>query len=305
MRSVRFGVVFTANADAAQWTDLARRAEGEGFSTVLVADHLANPMACGPLILAAAAATTTLRVGSYVYCNDFRHPTVLAKEVATIDVLSNGRMEFGVGAGWAKSEYDEVGLPFDAPGVRADRFEESVGVMTSLLAGERVTHAGAHYQLNGFLGSPMPAQQPVPLLIGGGGPRMVRLAGRKANIVGFVPRSLPTGGLDMTEFAPESMDRKVADLEHAVAETGRSDGGPERSVILFGLHRRAANAQDNVAAQGADPDLALTSPFVLVGDAKQIADTITERHDRWGITYYVCFERDFEKLIPVVHEFAR
>src|SRR5581483_2790832 len=124
-RSFRFGVVFTSAFDPVRWSATARRVEAEGFDTLLVADHFDNPMACGPLIMAAASATTRLRVGSYVYNSDLRHPAMLAKEVATMDVLSGGRLELGLGAGWQKEEYDWAGLPFEPPGVRAGRFEES------------------------------------------------------------------------------------------------------------------------------------------------------------------------------------
>src|SRR3954451_18448510 len=139
MRPLRFGMVFTGATQPREWRDLARRLEGEGFSSLLVADHYLNPMACGILQIAAADATTTLRVGSYVYNNDFRHPALLAKEAATIDVMSGGRLELGVGAGYHKGEYKAVGLPFDAPGVRASRFEEGVEIMTRLFTGEKVS----------------------------------------------------------------------------------------------------------------------------------------------------------------------
>src|SRR5687767_3997434 len=149
-----------------------------------------NPMACGPLIMSAAAATTTLRVGSYVYDNDFRHPALLAKEAATMDVLSGGRFELGIGAGWAKEEYDQVGLTFDPPGVRRRRLEEAVPIIRRLFAGELITHDGAHYQLAEYAGEPRTVQSRLPVLIGGGGERMVKFAAREADIVGLVPRSL-------------------------------------------------------------------------------------------------------------------
>jgi probable F420-dependent oxidoreductase len=146
LRSFRFGVGFTQETTRTDWAEYARRLEGEGFSTLLVADHYANPMACGPLMLAAAEATTTLRVGSYVYDNDFRHPALLAKEAATIDVLSDGRLELGLGAGWHKEEYDAVGIPFDPPGVRVSRLEESVEILLRLFAGGPVEFQGTHYR---------------------------------------------------------------------------------------------------------------------------------------------------------------
>src|SRR5205085_1946051 len=151
--------------------DLARRLEGEGFSSLLVADHYDNPMSCGILQIAAADATTTLRVGSYVYNNDFRHPALLAKEAATIDVMSGGRLEFGIGAGWDKREYGTTGIPFDPGSVRVSRLEEAVEIMKLLWQGERVSFTGQQYRIDGLEGMPLPIQRPLPLLIGGGGPR--------------------------------------------------------------------------------------------------------------------------------------
>jgi alkanesulfonate monooxygenase SsuD/methylene tetrahydromethanopterin reductase-like flavin-dependent oxidoreductase (luciferase family) len=142
-KSVRFGVVATDSYSALGWSSLAKRAESSGFDTLLVADHYANAMACTPLIVSAAAATETLRVGSYVYCNDFRHPAMLAKEVATMDVLSQGRIEFGLGAGWLKEEYDQVGLTFDEPRQRADRFEDAVALILRVLQGGTVHFQGS------------------------------------------------------------------------------------------------------------------------------------------------------------------
>jgi probable F420-dependent oxidoreductase len=296
------GVVFTASFDASRWSECARRVEGEGFDTLLVADHYHNPLSCGPLLAAAATATTTLRIGSYVYNNDFRHPALLAKEVATLDVLSGGRMEFGIGAGWHKKEYDEASIPFDQPGVRAARFREGLEIIRHLLAGERVHYEGQHYRLNGLEGTPLPVQRPIPLLIGGGGPRMISLAAREADIVAFVPRSMPGGGLDPAEFAPQYIDTKVELLEAAAREAGRADGLPERSVLLFGLYQSLEDVADD---DWIPRDLVATSPYALVGDTDTIIDTMHMRRERWGLTYYVCFDYDIEKFLPVVHKLAR
>jgi probable F420-dependent oxidoreductase len=300
-RPFRFGMVFTDEIGGPGWTDLARRLEGDGFATLLVADHYHNPMACGPLLTAAAAATTTLRIGSYVYDNDFRHPALLAKEVATIDVLSEGRMEFGIGAGWAKAEYDEAGVPFDPPGVRVSRLEESLDVLDRLFAGEAVHHSGDHYRLAGLEGAPRPVQAPIPLLVGGGGPRMLGIAARRAQIVGLVPPSLPGGGLDPEKFAAAAMDRKIAALDAAVADAGRLDGGPERSVLVFGLYGSIDEASEEDWVR---PDLVSASPYALVGDTAAMVDTLLERRERWGLSYVVCFEADVERFTPVVKALA-
>lgn len=275
--------------------------EAEGFDTLLVADHYTNPLSCGPLLAAAASVTTRLRLGSYVYNNDFRHPALLAKEAATIDVLSGGRLELGVGAGWHKGEYDWVGLPFDPPRVRAGRFEESVALMTRLFTGEEVHFNGEYYHLDGLPGAPLPIQQPLPLLIGGGGPRMIRFAGQRASIVGFVPGSLPGGGLDPLQFSFDSMERKIGLLDAAVAGAGRTDGGPERSILVFGLYRSLDEVTEN---DGIPRHLVPASPYALVGDVEAIVATLHERRERWGLSYYVCFDGHLEQFLPIVRHFA-
>jgi len=288
-------------ADGLHWADHARRVESEGFSTLLVADHYGVPMACGPLIMAAASATTTLRVGSYVYNNDFRHPALLAKEVATIDVLSGGRMELGLGAGWVQSEYEAVGLRFDQPRIRADRFEEAVDVIGRLLAGQTLTHHGSHYHLEKFRGAPQPAQQRVPMLIGGGAPRMVRLAARRADIAAFVPRT-SSGKIDPDDLGPTALDKKVDWLETEIRTCGRDDGGPERSVLLFAT----SSSRDEVPLRlpWSSASDALASPFALMGDTAAMVDTLLERRERWGISYYVGFGVDIDAMIPVVRKLA-
>lgn len=296
-RSFRFGVVATDKYNSAQWQSFARRVEGAGFDTLLVADHYTNALACTPLIAWAAASTTTLRVGSYVYCNDFRHPALLAKEIATMDVLSEGRVEFGIGAGWLKQEYEQVGLSFDPPGVRADRFEEAVELTAAVLRGGSVTFSGHNYQLTGYEATPSPVQPRIPLLIGGGGPRMIRLAARHSDIFGLVPRSLPEGGLDPREFAASEVARKLSVLDEALDREGRSDGGPERSALIFGIYERA----EQCPADGwIPPDLVADSPHSLVGDPRQVADTLERRRHDLGITYYVCFDYEIDQMEPIV-----
>src|SRR5262245_55732310 len=227
-RAFRFGLLGTGDRDATakQWMDQARRAEGEGCSTLLVGDHYWTTMSCTARLAMAAAVTTTLRLGSYVYCNDFRHPALLAKEAAELDRLSDGRLELGVGAGWLKEEYDMVGLPFDEGKIRVDRFQEAVGIVRRLLAGETLTHHGVYYRFEEYEPSSLPIQDPVPMLLGGGGPRMTRFAARHADIIGFDPKSLPEGGKDPREFGRLAFEEKLRVLDDASAS--RADGGPER-----------------------------------------------------------------------------
>jgi probable F420-dependent oxidoreductase len=288
-RPIRFGIVFTDEATGPGFTEFAQGVEQDGFSTLLVADHLHNPMACGPLIMAAAAATSDLRVGSYVYNNDFRHPAVLAKEAATIDVLSGGRMELGIGAGWDRPEYDRAGISFDSPRTRVDRLEEALDIIDGLLAGGPVTYSGAHYRLENMVGEPLPVQPRIPLLIGGGGPRMMRIAARRADIVGLVPQSMPGGGLDPSSHPSSAFDDRITALEAAIAASGRMDGGPERSVLIFDLWERIDDVSRGETS--VDPSVA-DSPYVLIGGASEMIETLLERRERWGISYFVCFASD-------------
>jgi probable F420-dependent oxidoreductase len=290
-RPFRFGMVFTDDADASGFAELARRCEGDGFSTLLVADHLDNPMACGPLLVAAAAATTTLRIGSYVYNNDLRHPAVLAKEAATIDVLSGGRLEFGIGAGWNREEYDRAGMTFDPPRIRVDRMEESLDVLQALFAGGPVHHEGTHYRLDGLGGLPRPTQDHIPILVGGGGPRMMGIAAKRADIVGFVPQSKREGGLDRETVPAEVMDARIGALDRAIDDAGRTDGGPERSLLVFDLWR---SPDDVTPGELVSPELVETSPYALVGDTSAMIDALEERRDRWGFSYIVCFASDMK-----------
>ncbi len=302
-RPFRFGTV-TAGGTASSrrhWTEHARRVEGLGFSTLVVADHFGNTTVCTPRLAAAAVVTTTLRLGSYVYDNDFRHPVLLAREAAEIDVLSDGRMELGIGAGWANSEYQMVGIPFDPGPTRAARFEEAVGIIRSLHNGETVSQRGDFYALDECELSIEPVQRPIPLLLGGGGPRMTRFAAAHADIVGYVPRSLPGGGLDPAEFSAEAFGRKVTVLGDSLS--ARGGGGPERGILLFYAGRTA----DDLPADGegwTSPEILAESPYALIGDTDRMVDTLLERRERWGLTYFTCWEQDIDVLAPVVRRLS-
>ena len=179
-RRFRFGVTAHQAGSGAEWKALSRKVEDLGFSTLFVCDHLGDQLAPVPALAAAAEATTDLRVGVLVACNDFRHPVIQAKEVATLDVLSGGRAEWGVGAGWLAPEYEAAGLAFDPGPVRVDRMQEAVAVMKALLGDGVVTHEGRHYRVTNLDGRPKPVQRPhPPLLIGGARKRVLRFAGQR------------------------------------------------------------------------------------------------------------------------------
>src|SRR5204863_8509841 len=188
MKPFRFGVQVSQAGSAAAWRDKARKIEDLGFSTLFMPDHFGEELALLPAIAMAAAHTTTLRVGSLVFDNDYKHPAILAKESATIDVLCDGRLELGIGAGWMKTDYDALGLQYDPPAVRVDRFEEALHIMKQCFTGEKFTYHGEHYRITDYASYPVPVQKPGPqLLIGGGGKRVLSIAAREADIVGINP----------------------------------------------------------------------------------------------------------------------
>jgi len=305
-RLFRFGVTVPSVSAGSAWAEKARRVERLGFSVLAVPDHFRDQLAPVPALTAAALATTRLRVGSLVFCNDFRHPVVLAKEAATLDVLSGGRFELGLGAGWLKAEYDQAGIPFDAPATRVERLEEAVTIVKGLLAGERVTFTGRHYSIADLEGRPVPVQRPhPPILIGGGGQRTLSLAAREASIVGFVPRALKDGsGLDRTDFGEAALRQKI---QWARAADGDRFDSLELNALIQAVvvsDQRTHTADQLAARFKVARDLVLESPYVLLGTIDEICDTIRQRRERYGISYLTVFERDMEAFAPVVERLA-
>lgn len=314
-RPFRFGVVMASGGQGPgwlgdgpsreTWTAKARRVEALGYSTLLVADHFVDILAPIPALVAAAAATTTLRLGTLVLDNDFRHPVVAARDAATLDVLSDGRLEIGIGGGWMKEEYDQAGIPFESPGTRTGRLEESVRILKGLFSGDPFSFDGRHYRIARLSGWPRPVQRPhPPILIGGGGPRLLRFAGREANVVGIAPRSLPEGGLDVSDFTAEATERKVGWVREAA---GERFGSIELNILTFVT--RVTDDRMGVAAHiaqgfGTTPEALLDSPHALIGSAEQIADDLEARRERFGISYVAVFEPALDDFAPVVARLA-
>ena len=180
----RFGVQEHSATSGSAWRDKARLMESLGYQALYLPDHFGDQLGPIAALMAAADATTTLRMGSLVFDNDYRHPAVLAKEVASLDLLSDGRFDLGLGAGWMASDYEQAGIPFDSPGVRIERMEEGLAIIKGLLAGGKFSFTGKHYRITSLEGTPSPVQKPhPPIVLGGGGRRMLRLAAREADIV--------------------------------------------------------------------------------------------------------------------------
>jgi probable F420-dependent oxidoreductase len=313
-RRFRFGVVGESIRDRERLLDEARRAEALGYSTLLLRDHFVrepfgDQLAPMVALTAAAAATTTLRVGTLVLDNDYRHPALLAKEAATLDVLSGGRFELGIGAGWLREEYEQAGIPFDPPGVRVDRLEESIQVIKRLLSGGAATKFdGSHYRLDGLESFPAPAQRPrPPILIGAGSKRMLGLAGREADVVNILPKALPDGTIseELSERSPETIARKIGWVREAAGDRfGEVELSAFATVVI---EADAASAAERLAAErGWDGQGArlLEMPSMLLGPVERIADLLQERRERFGLSYYVLSDELMETAAPVVERLA-
>lgn len=304
-RPFRFGVNMGESLSGATWADKARKIESLGYSVLAVPDHFGRQLAYAPALAAAALATTTLRVGPFVLDNDFRHPAIVAAEAATLDQLSGGRFELGLGAGWMRKDYDSSGIAFDAPGVRFRRLSESVRIIKGLFADGPVTFAGEHYTVTNLEGTPKPMQTPhPPLLIGGGGPRMLRFAAQEASIVGLLPRSRREGGLDGSDVTVAKVSEKIAWIRAAAGD--RFDT-LELNMLIQGMavtddpHGSAAA----VAAQvGSTPEAVFDTPFILIGTVEEIAARLVAQREQFGISYLTVMERHIDAFAPVVARLA-
>lgn len=306
-RPFRFGVQASTAADAAAWTTLARSVESMGYSTLTMRDHFGDQLAPVPALMAAAAATTTLRVGGLVWDNDYKHPVVLAKELATIDVLSGGRLEIGIGAGWLASDYKESGIPYDSNKVRVDRFEEGLTVIKGAMSGEAFSFTGRHYTITDYTATPRPVQAPCPpILVGGGGRRVLSIAARQADIIGI--NGTMTAGLVGPEaiatMTADAVDAKIA-IVHSAAGDRIAD--IELNIRVFMVRvtddRQAAIQQVADFVQ-VDPALVVESPFALIGDPAELVDDLLRRRERWGFSYVVVGAADVDSFAPVVAELA-
>lgn len=302
----RFAVYSGGAPSADSWLGAARRVEELGYGALYVVDHLSRQLAPISAMAAAAAVTSRLRIGAYVFANDFRHPLILAREAATLDVLSAGRFELGLGAGWQRSDYRQLGMRYDRPGLRIDRMVEALAVIKRLLSGERVDHEGRFYTLRGARCSPRPVQRPrPPIMLGGGGPRFLRIAAREAEIVSFVPgfsaRGLPIIG-NATERAfarrVELVRRAAGErLEHLelnvfVADAGLVSGRWPVSGALPALVKGIG-----VSAGGG-------SPYVMYGTVGQLGERLLRRREQLGVSSYAIPHSAMEAMAPLVERLA-
>ena len=313
-RRLRFGLISEQMRDMTHWLASAQRAEDLGFSTFLLRDHFiadafGPQFAPVPALMTIANRTTSLRIGSLVFDNDYRHPVLLAQEAATLDLLSGGRFELGIGAGWLRDEYERAGMTFDAPGARVSRLEEGVRVVKGLFSGEPFTFTGEYYQITGLQSFPQPAQRPhPPILIGAGSKRMLELAGREADIVNILPKALPVGAIseDHTERLAATIEQKIAVIRQAA---GARITGIELSLFatirLTDDHQSAA---ERLIAerdwQGASVDDVLEMPAVFLGSVERVVELMQERREHYGVSYYIIADEEMETVAPVVQHAA-
>ena len=310
-RPFRFGVHTSEAQTGDAWAAAAQRFEQIGFSTLLLRDHFDRQLAPIVAMTAAACATQTLRVGCLVFANDYRHPLVLAKELATLDRLSNGRVEIGLGAGWMGSDYEQAGMAFDAPRDRVDRLQETVAIMKAFFAGGAIDHAGTHYRITGHEMYPQPVQQPhPPFLLVAGGPRMTRFAATEGDIVAINPATKSNeawADQNLADATDVAVDRKIDAIRAAAG--ARYDDIEIQIVAPYVIPTddREGTAEAIAGALPSnDPALELSgksvlaSPYVLIGSEEQMCATLVERRERWDLSYYVFNDDSIDAAASIV-----
>lgn len=286
-------------ASAARWREMARRAEALGYDTLLMADHISDQLAPVAALAAAAEATATLRLGSFVFDNDYRNPVMLAKEATTLDLLSGGRLEFGLGAGWSRRDYIQLGVAYDLPKTRVDRMEEALALMKRLWTEEKVTHEGAHYRVRDATVLPRPVQKPhPPVMIGGGGRRLLRIAAREAQIVALAPAVDRRGRPRLGSLTVSSLEKRVGVLRRE-----KRFGELELNVIVFDAQVTDAR-QSLLAALASRLKWAATSivdtPFFMYGSRASLTEDLLARRERLGVSYIALPGRAMEAFAPIV-----
>lgn len=317
-RAFRFGVAAAAPESAAAWRELARKAEDLGYATLLLADHMGRTVAPLPAALAAAAATTRLRVGTQVLANDFRNPAILAKEVATIDLLTDGRFELGIGTGWpagsptGDADSRQTGIPFGDGSVRVDRLRESVQIIKAFLSEDQpVTFRGKHYQVEGLVPHPRPVQRPrPPIMVAGAGPRILRLAAREADIVNLAPRPPIVGrtargtvgfGLTMADsvaIVREAAGERFDELELCVFANNPAAGNPSITDDPEPLIAKLAEELQTTR------EAVLAMPATLIGSVAAIVERVQQHREQYGISYRVIPSYAMDAFAPVVARLA-
>ncbi len=303
IKPFRFGVQASSAPSRAAWTDLAQRVEANGYDVLTMPDHFTDQLAPVPALMTAADATTSLRIGALVWDNDYKHPVVLAKELATMDVLSDGRLEIGIGAGWMISDYEQAGMPYDSAGVRIDRFIEGMDVIRGAMADGPFSYSGKHYTITNYNGLPKPVQGPCPpILIGGGGKRVLSYAARHADIIGI------NGTMTAGVVGPDAISTMTAEAVTDKVTIVREAAGDRINDIEMNVRSFFVSVVDNAdemmsnMAQmiSVEKSFIAESPFALVGPTSKLIEDLIARRERWGFSYIIVGADDVEAFAPVV-----
>lgn len=319
-QSFRFGLQAFNATSAAEWTDTAKAAEDAGYSCLHLADHYMGPgaaqeaaahpvqdLAAIPAMMAAAAATSTIKVGARVMCCDYHHPVVLAKSLATIDLLSDGRLEPGFGAGWISSEYEAMGIDMDRAGVRIDRMIDYVTLARQFFAGDPLDVATEHVTANSMAGVPASPQVGGPkIMMGGGAKRVLTTCGEMADIVSinFNNRDGKIGAYGIGSSTAEMTEQKIGWIRDGAGarfdELEIEIGGYFAAVT----NKTAATTEMMAGAMGLDAETLAVHPHALIGSVDEICETLIERREKYGISYITFSQRNLEMMAPVVAKLA-
>lgn len=305
MRPFRFGIQLRNAPDGKSWREAARKAEALGYSTLFLPDHFGDAWSPTVPLAVAAEVTTTLKVGALVYDNDYRHPLVLARDMAALDVLSEGRVEFGIGAGWMSSDYEQSGIALDSPGVRIERMREALEVFRQLWSQESATFRGKHYQVEGAICRPVPfTRGGPPIIIGGGGKKVLGIAATHASIIGVNPElSSGVAGVEAARTAvADRYDERIGWIRDAAGD--RFDDIELQILCRFEqvTDDRLGFATSIAPMFDLTPEGALAMPIALVGTIDQMCDDLIARRERFGFSYIVVHELD--ALAPLVARLA-
>lgn len=315
-RKFRFAAGGEGNAEeggARRFVALAQKAEELGYDTFMIPDHVGNQVGPIAALGALAVATNKIRIGTAVLANGFRHPAILAKDATTIDVLSGGRLELGIGAGWMKDEFDKAGIEYERPGARIAKLEESLQILDVLLRGQECTFEGEYYRISGLKGSPRPRQGPrPPIAVGGGGPKMLALAAKYADIVSVAPPSTKEGKMLLSGITMDATAERVERIRAAAGDRFADIELNWTITTIMPTEDREAMAEMALAAiaNGYPPnieaDVTLTtkdileSPYLAIGTYEEIADQIRNVRERTSMSYVGIFPTQMEAFAPVI-----
>ncbi len=302
----RFSVTAGGITNVTEFLELARKTEDLGYASLTIPDHLDNQLAPIPALTAAAMHTSSLRLLTLVLANDYRHPVMTAKEAATLDLISDGRLELGLGAGWMKSDYEEAGIDYDKPSVRIRRLGEAVTIVKGLLGNDPVSFDGEFYNVTNLEGLPKPKQSSVPIMLAGGKEKILTLAASQGDIVGINP-SLTAGVIDERAGAtatPNATDQKLEWIRAAAGDRIDSIELQTRVHLAAVVDNREELAATMGPALGLSAEDALDSPHALMGTTEQCIEQVQGWRERWGISY-VGFSYDaVEQMAPIVEALA-